>query len=247
MLQVIAVAILLAMAAPAAVSGQSPDLAAIVAHMSRVERQAMDDQRAYELTRKYQIFEKDNTVPHTEVLAHIEFTPPGEKSYAIEQSTGGMGERAIRHALDREVDLTRNPDRAAMTERNYSFTLAGEADLDGHHCWVLGSHPKRDDKDLLKADLWVDQDSYRILRIVGSPQKTPSFWVKDIRRHHGIRRDQRHVDAYGHARGSRYPLYRPVHGGLARSFAQRGTGAGQGATSASREHPRAGWRGDSVD
>lgn len=180
LLQICAIAILLALAAPAEFAGQTPDVATIVAHMSRVELQAMSDQRAYELTRKYQIFEKDQAVPRTEVLARIDFVPPGEKKYEIAESTGGMGERAIRHALDREVDLTRNPERAEMTERNYSFTLAGEAELNGRRCWILESHPKRDDKDLLKAKLWVDEETYLILRIAGHPQKNPSFWVKDI-------------------------------------------------------------------
>jgi len=172
------------LAAPAsslrAQSSADLDLNTLVQKMTDVQLQVREQYRSYELLRKYQVFTKDEQKPSTEVMARIEYLPPDQKSYAIERSTGGMGERAIRHALDHEMDLTKDPDRIEMTERNYTFTLAGTDDINGRRCWILESHPKRDEKDLLHAKVWVDQQNYRILRIIGHPQKSPSFWVKDI-------------------------------------------------------------------
>ncbi|GAC1655804.1 MAG: hypothetical protein NVS9B15_16720 [Acidobacteriaceae bacterium] len=159
---------------------QSSDLATIVAKMSEVQHRAQDQHQAYELLRRYQVFDKDDQKLKTDLLARIEFAPPEQKSYTIEKSSGGIGERAIRHALDHEMDLTRSPERVEMTERNYSFTLAGEETLKGERCFVLEAHPKRNDHDLLKARIWVDSDDFHIRKIQGHPQKSPSFWVKDI-------------------------------------------------------------------
>lgn len=158
----------------------APDLANIVSRMSVVQREVMESYREYELMRRYELFGSGDQQPRTEVLAKINYTPPGQKSYHIEQSTGGMGERAIRHALDREVDLTKDPERVEMTQRNYTFTFDGTEDLRGVRCYVLETHPKHGDRDLLKAKVWVDASSFHILKIQGHPQKSPSFWVKDV-------------------------------------------------------------------
>ena len=156
------------------------DLKTIVQKMTEAQQEVREQYRSYELTRRYEIFDKDKVKPSTEVTARIDYLPPDQKKYAIEKSTGGMGERAIRHALDHEMDLTKSPEKIEMTERNYTFSLLGETQMNGHKCWLLESHPKRDEKDLLNAKVWVDEDSYRVMRIAGHPQKSPSFWVKDI-------------------------------------------------------------------
>lgn len=167
-------------ALPIMACAQRPDLTAIVQGMTEAQHHSQDSYSAYELLRRYQVFDADDNQLKTELLARIEFAPPGQKSYTIEKSTGGMGERAIRHALDHEVDLTKSPERIEMTERNYTFTLLGEETIGGERCYVLESHPRRNDSDLLKAKVWVDTDDFHIRKISGHPQKSPSFWVKDL-------------------------------------------------------------------
>jgi len=160
---------------------QAPDLPTIVTRMSAAQHEEQAKYGAYQLMRRYQVFDSDDKgKARTELIAKIDFAPPGQKSYTIEKSTGGMGERAIRHALDHEVDLTKSPERVEMTERNYTFSYAGEETIAGERCYVLESHPKRNDSDLLKAKIWVDTDDFHIRRVSGHPQKSPSFWVKDV-------------------------------------------------------------------
>jgi hypothetical protein len=148
--------------------------------MSAQQQAALEQERSYELTRKYEIYHHEAEKPSTQVLAKIQYEPPRNKSYQIQQSSGGMGERTIRHVLDHEVDLTRNPERVAMVDQNYDFSFAGEDTLNGHHCYVLDALPKRDDRDLLRAKVWVDGKTYRVMRVQGRPEKNPSFWVKEL-------------------------------------------------------------------
>jgi hypothetical protein len=167
----------------------SVDLPSIVSRMSQVQHEAVAESRAYQLTRKYQVFNnkdsnndgiRDDQYPKTELLATIDYMPAGHTSYRIDHSTGGMGERAIRHALDHEADFAKTPDRVEMTERNYTFSFVGVDEMGGRRCYVLQSHPNRDDRYLLKAQVWVDAENFRILKIHGRPQRSPSFWVKDL-------------------------------------------------------------------
>ncbi|MBV9671039.1 MAG: hypothetical protein JOZ43_08800 [Acidobacteriales bacterium] len=157
---------------------QAPDVATIVQKMTLAQR--ANQELSYELLREYQVFAASDAQPRTEVLARIDFAPPGQKTYTIERSTGGMGERAVRHALDHEMDLTKDPERIELTERNYNFSYVSEDTLAGHQCFVLAARPKRNDRDLLIASIWVDAQNYRIRRIQGHPQKSPSFWIKSL-------------------------------------------------------------------
>ena len=46
--------------------------------------------------------------------------------------------------------------------------------------YVLQIAPKRNDKYLLRGQIWVDASTFRIRRIEGVPAKSPSIWLKRI-------------------------------------------------------------------
>jgi len=163
-----------------AVSVAAPDLATIVRRLTQAQLDNRARGKAYSLTREYKVFGGDAAHPRTDVVATVNFLPPNLKTYDIDQSTGGIGEKVIRHILDREIEATRNPDAMLVTPENYDFTLAGEDVAAGRPCYRLEIAPKHQRKDLIKATVWVDKDSFRILRIEGEPVRSPSFWVKDI-------------------------------------------------------------------
>ena len=159
---------------------QAPSTSDIVARMQQAQHEVVP--QAYQSVRRYEVFRRDGQHPHTEIVAQVDYVPPGQKSYEIKSSTGGMGERAIRHALDHEVDLTREPEKVEFNERNYDFALVGSDDCEWiqRPCYLLQATPKRSDQDLLKSKIWVDAETFRIMRVQGSPSKSPSFWIKDL-------------------------------------------------------------------
>lgn len=164
----------------ASMPAQRPDLADIVQRVTQAQLENHTRAKAYSLTREYKLFDEGATTPKGEVVATVNFLPPNAKSYDIDHSTGGVGERVVRHILDHEVDVARDSRDAMIDAQNYDFDLVGEETIGAHPCYKLSITPKHQRKDLLNATLWVDKDSYRILRIEGEPAKNPSFWVKDV-------------------------------------------------------------------
>jgi hypothetical protein len=152
----------------------------IIQHMEEAQLQNRAQVRPYSVTRDYLLYGNDPEHIKGHIVAKVNFLPPNQKSYDIAESTGGFQEKVVRRVLDHEVDVTRDPQDTYLTSRNYDFQLLGEQQLNGRRCYLLRSHPKRSDKNLMKANLWVDAESFRILRLEGEPNKSPSFWVKDV-------------------------------------------------------------------
>jgi hypothetical protein len=157
-----------------------PDLATIVQRIWDTQLENHARVKAYAVTREYKVFGAGASSPRTDVVATVNFLPPDIKSYDIEKSTGGMGEKVIRHILDHEVDAARNSRLVMVDNENYEFEFSGEDSIAGRRCFVLKITPRHDRKELLRARIWVDANSYHLLRMEGEPAKSPSFWVKDI-------------------------------------------------------------------
>lgn len=152
----------------------------IVQRMTEAQLQNRAHIRPYSVTRDYVVYGHDADNPKGHVLARIDFLPPNQKSYNIAESTGGMQEKVVRRILEHEVEVTKDPANTYLTPHNYDFEMVGEEQLGGRRCYLLKTHPKRSDKDLLKATVWVDANTYKIMRLEGEPNKAPSFWVKDV-------------------------------------------------------------------
>ena len=162
-------------------SGTNPELLnTIIRRMEEAQLKNRAQVRPYSVTRDYVLYGSDPEHVKGHIVAQVSFLPPNRKSYEIAASTGGFQEKVVRRVLEHEVEVTRDPQDTWLTSRNYKFELLGVERLNGHRCFVLKTEPQRSDKDLLKANIWVDADSYRILRIDGEPSKSPSFWVKDV-------------------------------------------------------------------
>lgn len=157
-----------------------PDLNTLVRHIDEAQSANHNRNIPYSVTREYKVFGENNPRPRTQVLATVNFFPPNVKSYDIDQSTGGMGEKVVRRILDHEVDATRDPKLMMVSEQNYRFDYDGEDTVAGVPCYKLTIAPKHDRKDLLNATVWVERNSFRIVRMEGEPVKSPSFWVKDV-------------------------------------------------------------------
>ncbi len=159
-----------------------PDLGAIVSRLEQAQAENRAAARAYVVTRDYQLFKEGDRRPQSTVIAEVSFVPPGTKKYEIRQASGsGQGEKVVRKVLSHEQEMARDNGEHDLSRRNYDFSYAGMQGLDGVRCYVLHLHPRRDDKNLLEGLAWIDATTYLPRRIVGSPAKNPSWWVKDLR------------------------------------------------------------------
>jgi hypothetical protein len=165
-------------AAPAAAS--HPDITVIAQKMARAQAENHAKVKPYSVKREYRVFGEDASNPRTEVIAEINFLPPNRKTYDIDESTGGMGEKVVRRILDHEVDAARDPRELLINSENYTFEYLGEQSFAGHDCYSIRMTPRHERHDLLKAVALVDKNSYLVVRLEGEPSKSPSFWVKDL-------------------------------------------------------------------
>jgi Outer membrane lipoprotein-sorting protein len=147
--------------------------------MMAVRRQNHDRIKAYTVKRDYQLMDKQSQ-PKAQVVADITYLPPDQKQYRIESSSGGLGERILRDILAKETESPKEAQRKEVSPDNYDFQLMGEETVNGRRCFVLGIHPKRQEKDMLRGKVWVDAENYTMYRIEGQVVKSPSWWIRDL-------------------------------------------------------------------
>ena len=168
--------------ASAQTGGTVPSVETIVARMARARAENEARLCAYIVTRDYKLFGKERDKTKSQVIADVTFVPPDLKKYAIQQTTGtGLGERIVRRMLASEAEIARDYVSTDFSPSNYAFRFVHEEEISGQRCYVLELLPRRNDKNLLRGNIWVDAHSYLLRRTEGEPAKTPSWWLRDVR------------------------------------------------------------------
>ena len=159
-----------------------PTVETIVARMAQARAENEARLRPYIVTRDYKLFGKERDKTKSQVIADVIFLPPDLKNYAIQQANGlGLGERIVRRMLASEAEIARDYVSTDFSPSNYAFRFIRQEEVGGQRCYVLELLPLRNDKNLLRGNLWVDASTYLLRRAEGKPAKTPSWWVRDVR------------------------------------------------------------------
>jgi hypothetical protein len=154
----------------------------IIAHMMQARSENRARLRPYSVTRDYTLFGKEKQMARSEVIARVTFEPPGIKQFVIQQASGmGLGERIVRQMLEHETEIGRNNASTDLSPANYDFRYLREEELGGRRCYVLEMVPRRNDKSLLRGQIWVDAITYLLHRTEGEPARSPSWWLKNAR------------------------------------------------------------------
>jgi hypothetical protein len=160
---------------------EMPDLNLILERMEDILHRDPAQSLPYEVTREYKVFRGYDKQSTSEVTAQINFVPPDVKTYRIIQASGNSsGERMVCELLDSETDSARKKRDSEISRANYDFVLLRRQNFGVVPEYVLGIFPKRKEKYLLRGQIWVDANTFRIRRIEGVPARSPSFWLKDI-------------------------------------------------------------------
>ena len=96
-----------------------------------------------------------------------------------EGGSGFVRNRALRGALDQESKAWKDgeAERSWFTEDNYQFADAG-TEPDG--LARIGITPKRKDLLLVNGSIFLRPEDGELVRIEGSPARSPSFWTRRI-------------------------------------------------------------------
>ena len=136
---------------------------------------------SYQIVREYRLSGSTDSRSDSEVVAEVDFRPPAKKNYRIEKSSGNnRGLQIVRRLLNHEVAAANNQGRTALTKDNYDFSYVGDANVDGQLCYILELKPKRQEEDLIRGRVWVDEHSFVVRYIEGELAKSPSWWLKKV-------------------------------------------------------------------
>jgi len=168
--------------ASAQTGSSAPTAETIIASMAQARAENRARLRPYIVTREYKLFGKEESKAKFEVVADVTFVPPDSKEYTIRQINGsGLGKMIIGRMLAKEAEVTKDYGATDVSPDNYDFRFIREEELSGQRCYVLELLPRRNDKNLLRGNIWVDANTYLLRRTEGQPAKAPSWWVRDVR------------------------------------------------------------------
>lgn len=119
----------------------------------------------FELQRQYQ-------APRTLLFKPIRFV--GDKF---------VKSNVITRLLQSEVDHVQKDDPAqtALNLKNYKFSYKGKTDVDGHLVHVFQVKPRKKRVGLFKGRVYLEAHTGSLVRVEGTPVKSPSFFVKNIK------------------------------------------------------------------
>ncbi len=159
-----------------------PTVEAIVARMARARTENRAHFRSYIVTRDYKLFGKERDKTKSQVIADVAFVPPDSKKYTIQQTNGsGLGGMIVRRMLANEAEVTKDYASTDFSPDNYGFRFLRAEGVMDQRCYVLELIPRREDKHLLRGNVWVDANTYLPRRFEGELAKAPSWWVRDVR------------------------------------------------------------------
>ncbi len=94
------------------------------------------------------------------------------------KGAGGLYKFVLQRALDSEVDLMRPQNKMArlITDQNYQFNVQGLEQCKDRSCYSIHITPRRKLSALLEGNIWVDAETFGLLRIEGRTV-SGSFWA----------------------------------------------------------------------
>ena len=114
----------------------------------------------------------------------VEYQSPGTETFT---TRSGEGSRYIRsHVFHRlmkfEADRvrTRIGQNSLINPDNYALEMVGREMVDNTACLVVHAVARRRERDLFTGRIWINEQSFAIVRIAGELAKSPSFWIKHV-------------------------------------------------------------------
>jgi len=109
----------------------------------------------------------------------MDFSSPDTKRFTVVSESGStiFCHQVLRKLMEGEQEgaLEANRLRSMLSPANDFLKLAGDDRLNGVDAWVLEVRPREENRFNYKGRVWISKDDYGVMRIVGSPAKTPTW------------------------------------------------------------------------
>jgi hypothetical protein len=129
-----------------------------------------------------------------QITGTMRYTAPDTKTFTISSSTGSrlLIDRILLRLVRTEIDAQRNFRNSTLDDQNYIFSdlkYSKAADGCSYSLFVTPKHPS---PVLYTGRLWINDKDFGVCRMVISPSKNPSFWIRST----DIHQANENVDGY---------------------------------------------------
>lgn len=158
-----------------------PPLEEILDKMRSTDQARARSFAGYTGTRNYAI---QNTRIHLNATmkVQVDVFPDGSKNFKIIEMTGpgALRKLVFQRMLDTESSASKPEVQAAtrINADNYTFRKLETRTTNGRLYHLLSAEPKSANALLFRGTVWIDAESYAIVRIEGTPARNPSVWVE---------------------------------------------------------------------
>ncbi len=159
---------------------------------SYIERDVQTKRHGAPIVKTYEVLMIDGSQYNRLIAVNDRPLSAGEKATEEEKLRAEILKRGHESERERQKRISkyvkeRDQNHAMLKEMvsAFHFTLAGEASIDGHNCWILDAVPKpgyqpksRDTKVLsgMKGRLWVEKSQYEWVRIEAEVTRPVSLY-----------------------------------------------------------------------
>jgi hypothetical protein len=115
----------------------------------------------------------------------MEFAAPDQKRFTVLSEFGStiFCNQVLRRLMEGEQEgaLEENHRRSMLSMANDDVVLVGREQVDGEDAWVLDVTPKVENRFNYKGRVWVSTEEFAVMRIVGSPAKSPTWLMRSAK------------------------------------------------------------------
>ena len=175
-------ALLVGPAACAWGQGTAPAAEEIAIHMLAKNAERTAALERYDSERVYRVEYKGTGGEHTaEMKVRLEYKAPSQKRFVVESESGSkfICDKVLKKLVDSEQEASERAARmqTVLSPQTYNMRVVGEEIVSGVPAWVLEVSPKVADKFTYKGKVWVSKDDYGVVKVVGEPAKSPSWFI----------------------------------------------------------------------
>jgi len=180
------------MAAQESTPAPASDANEVIMAMMQRDAERRAEFEGYSGIRTY-VLENAEHQKRAEMTVRVVCRRNGARSFEVLSETGWGGAR--KHVFPKllEAEATASQpgsgEDSGVNSENYSFRMIGIERICGHTAYAIEITPKLPKKYLVRGTIWVDTVDYAILRIEGSPAKTPSFFIRTVRFTHSYQKN----------------------------------------------------------
>lgn len=157
----------------------------VVGRLEERNRERAAGLRKFQSTRTYRMqYHGTFGNREAEMTVSLSYVSPDKKEFTIVSQSGSkfIVDHILKRLLleEKEASTEENRQRAALSPKNYDFSLADVEGSSDAPQYVLNVIPKTDNKYLYRGKVWVDAKDFAVTRIEAEPAKNPSFWIKKV-------------------------------------------------------------------